>query len=116
MTKDEIEAALAKLTRYDDGGDFEGGYMMHKRQNGMYVVFEDVRAMMESIDAVADELKAEKARLDFLIEKEAYAWGRKTWKVSQAAEDGADLSPEVGEFKTAREAIDAARQAGRDGE
>jgi hypothetical protein len=60
----------------------------------------------------ADELEAETARLDFLIGQEAYVWNpwhQDTWKVAQAAEDGAELTPGKARFETAREAIDAAR-------
>jgi hypothetical protein len=55
VTKDEIDALLAKLTRYTDGGDYEGGYMMHERPDGMYVEFDDVHDLLQSIHATAIE-------------------------------------------------------------
>jgi hypothetical protein len=52
VTKDDIEAALAKLTRLDIEGDFEGGYGLAPcecGEPGEYVRFDDVREMLEGL-------------------------------------------------------------------
>ena len=49
MTREQVDAMLTKLQRYRDGGDYEGGWMMHDDPSGQYVEFDDVRKMLESI-------------------------------------------------------------------
>jgi hypothetical protein len=54
VTKDEIDAALGQLTTWDLVGDYEGDHFMcpvEGGKGGEYVEVNDVRAMLESIDA-----------------------------------------------------------------
>lgn len=55
MTKDEIDAALAKLARYDDVYSFGETFMLragddaNPNGSGEYVKFDDVREMLEGL-------------------------------------------------------------------
>lgn len=55
MTREQVEAMLGKLRRWEQYGDFEGSYSMGPCENGEpgdFVLFDDVREMLEGmIDA-----------------------------------------------------------------
>jgi hypothetical protein len=60
------ETSLDGLTRYQDTSDYEGGYMMVPEDDGEYVLFDDVQALLAASPVAAATEQAKNAPVELL--------------------------------------------------